>query len=556
MDGQDNYGRETTNSAPGLPPNVISNRTEGREILVQEQILRNQAREVPPPSVSREWEILQIARPVDVHTHKVEIPVQQEIRTVVPKVQIRETVKQIQKDEPTYIEKPVDVIHQKVVDTYVEKPILSGTTVKYIPKVDVHERKVLITKPEVKWVERYVDIPQIKEVVRYVESDSNVEQVIRYVPKGVVASPQPSKDFPTRRNEEPTEFVTEEAARIMEYEKQLENEILTTKYAEMERSENQLIEGAIVGPAPAVASPRTLPLTRPSAPQIPSLITPRPELYEQVIVPKVVRTVEVRKDVPVKVDVPVPFMVPKPVQIPVDVPMLKFRDHFVPVPVRRHVKPRVIFTEETYEVECIYEKPVLVIEDYVKPVPVDVQIKLKEKDITVTPIDPSELSQADMQATWMRVNADLLDAYRDAHGKDPAGLVKDISPESEGRDDGEDSGRFDKLDYGPIPLHPGHPLMMTYLQNQWIQNPSTVLHNMYSPEFFRLHSSALNAILDPQPHQINLSEEQAVKLGPLPRDQLPNTWVGAIPIDLSLPEAEAQDMSQPTATESYNAQAS
>lgn len=280
-------------------------------------------------------------------------------------------------------------------------------------------------------------------------------------------------------------------------------------------------------------------------------------------------------------------------QVPVEVPVLRFRDHFVPVPIRRHVIPRIIFTDEVYEVDCAKERPVLVVEDYFKPVPVDVKIKLKEKDIKVIPVDPAELSQADFHAMWMRVNADLLENWREAGGEsrtdarivthlqeegvretmeeaekteetedetlafDEPGLSEEEKEErqrqrhearqqrrrereqrrreeaaSRARERGEKEEAAGEVvrdptgppDFGPLPLHPGHPLMMTYLQSQWIQNPSTITHNMYTPELFRLHASALDSVLHPQPHQVNITHEQSVQLGPLPAEQLPNPW--------------------------------
>jgi len=520
-------------------PGVQGNTTDGRRIAFEQEVLRDQARELPEVQVSREYEVIQVARPTDIVTHTVEVPVVQELTTIVPKIQVRETVRHVERDEPQYIEKYVDIEHQKIVDTYVEKEVIEGETVKYVPKIDVHERKVLVTKPEVKWIEKFVDIPQIREVVRYVHSDSNVEQVIRYVPKGEGHLHEQHIATHDKHSDDPVELIPGETSDDVSYTPRM---VRDGEHPAMEER-GKLLEGTyesgtIVGPAPAIASPRTMPLTSStdtgmmssrSNNTAGSAYTPRPDTYEQVIVPKVVRTVEVRKDVPVTIDMPVPFMVPKPLCVPVDVPVLKFRDHFVPVPIRRHVVPKVVFTDETYEVDCAIEKPLLVIEDYVKPVPVDVAIKLKEKDIKIIPVDPSELSQADHQAMWMRVNADLLEQYRDRKGGDPEGLVREREDSAE---DGPETSTEEKVDYGPLPMHPGHPLMMTYLQNQWIQNPSTLTHNMYSPEFFRHHVAALNSVLDPQPHQINLSEEQAVKLGPLPRDQLPNTWNGTVPLQI------------------------
>lgn len=158
---------------------------------------------------------------------------------------------------------------------------------------------------------------------------------------------------------------------------------------------------------------------------------------------------------------------------------------------------------------------------------------------------------------WMRVNADLLDRARETSGnveveralrkaeggeteRGEAEVTTDAEEEEriegeteEQREERQQQRREERRklremqqypDIGPLPLHPGHPLMMTFLQNQWIQNPSTITHNMYTPEFFRLHASALDSILHPQPHQVNITPDQSFELGPLPAEAMPSPW--------------------------------
>ncbi|EZG65910.1 putative membrane skeletal protein [Gregarina niphandrodes] len=147
------------------------------------------------------------------------------------------------------------------------------------------------------------------------------------------------------------------------------------------------------------------------------------ESLEGVVLPKQRKFQPPDAPAPVTIDIPVPFMVPKPLCISIDVPMIRFRDHFVPVPVRRHVTPKLSFNENSYDVPCVREKPVLIVKDQMKPVPVDVHIRVQEKDIQVDPIDAQDLSQADYHAMWMRLAADQLDAFRAAHGgKYPRGM--------------------------------------------------------------------------------------------------------------------------------------
>lgn len=562
-------GQGRTHPQGILPPGTIIPSTRypgGRSIVIEERPNFGSA-QVVEERVTRDWEYVTVARPVDLHEKVVEVPTTRTVQTLVPKIQVREVVKTIPKEEIEYEKKIVEIPHQKIVDKYVEVPIVSGTEIKYVPKVEVRERTVKMTKPEIKWVEKVIEVPQIKEVVRYIESDKNVETVIRYVPKRKDGAPAEIPDVSMMQH--------------------------TPAYAELKHPPVEMAP-RISGAPPGVHTPRAfVPLaqTEGRRPQTSLPPSPRLEKIEQLFVPRVAKTVEVEKQIPVTVDIPVPFMVPKPVQVPVEVPVLRFRDHFIPVPIRRHVIPRIIFTDEVYEVDCVKEKPVLVVEDYFKPVPVDVKIKLKEKDIKVIPVDPAELSQADFHAMWMRVNADLLENWREAGGEAltdarvGSGAVATTEQLDEEEEEKEDEDAIPDIDepglseekkeerlrqrhearqqrrreraerrrleaaergqaaaqqreaslesirdptgppdFGPLPLHPGHPLMMTHLQSQWIQNPSTITHNMYTPELFRLHASALDSVLHPQPHQVNITQEQSVQLGPLPAEQLPNPW--------------------------------
>lgn len=169
-----------------LPPGTVvpSAQYPGARSIVLEETSRPQDARLVDEKHTRDWEYVTVARPIDLLEKVYEIPTTRTVQTLIPKVQVREIVKTIEKEVPQYVEKHVEILHQKIVDKYVEVPVLSGTEVKYIPKVEVRERTIRTTKPEIKWLEKYIEVPQIKEVVRYVESDKNVETVIRYVPKG------------------------------------------------------------------------------------------------------------------------------------------------------------------------------------------------------------------------------------------------------------------------------------------------------------------------------------------------------------------------------------
>eukprot|EP00922_Rhytidocystis_sp_ex-Travisia-forbesii_P032499 GHVS01048281.1.p1 GENE.GHVS01048281.1~~GHVS01048281.1.p1 ORF type:complete len:260 (+),score=33.98 GHVS01048281.1:65-781(+) len=214
-------------------------------------------------------------------------------------------------------------------------------------------------------------------------------------------------------------------------------------------------------------------------------------------------------------------MVPKPVVIPVQVPVLKFRDHFVPVPVRRRVVPRIRWTNEVFEVECIKEKPFLQVQDVIKPVACDVEIRVHEFVQKTAPINPTELSQADVHAMWMRVNADLAEQRREELGADypvvghPPGTVFGQPKYAEEGEEGgavgsgapQASGHEGVMD--STALHPGHPLSMTYLQNEWMKQQTTTTQQMYTPEWFEAHQKSMHGLVMQHPTQVQLTPQQA-----------------------------------------------
>lgn len=273
---------------------------------------------------------------------------------------------------------------------------------------------------------------------------------------------------------------------------------------------------------------------------------------EQVFKPKVVKTVEIQKHVPVSVDVPVPYMVPKPIVVPVQVPVLKFRDHFVPVPVRRRVVPRIRWTNEVYEVECIKEKPFLQVQDIIKPVPCDVEIKVHEFVEKAQPINPAELSQADVHAMWMRVNADLAEKRKEELGdkypyvQHPEGTVfgepgsKRPDESAEGAEVSDPEAREG---VEPLALHPGHPLNMTYLQNEWIKKETTATHEMYTPEWFEAHQKAMHNLAMQYPTQVQLSADQAARLQQETQTFGEAPWVEVD--EHGLPKMRPQQVEQP-----------
>ncbi|OEH75795.1 uncharacterized protein LOC34622967 [Cyclospora cayetanensis] len=461
-----------------------------RSVMLEERTERERAVAVSEQT-ERQWVAITAYQPVDTVVKTVEVPVVRTIETYVPKVVIEEKIVEVPKFVPEYVEKIVEVPEVKVVDKIVEVPRYEYQY-KYLPKIETQENIIQRPKYETKYVEKIVEVPQVKEVVRYQDVEE-IEEVIRYVPKGQVAT----EEWAKLKAKHEQEVKVEREAREAQYKAEQE-------YQELIAEEQAAYEAKRMG------------LPRGPAPAMP----PAPRL-EQVFKPKVVKTVEIQKHVPVSVDVPVPYMVPKPIVVPVQVPVLKFRDHFVPVPVRRRVVPRVRWTNEVYEVECIKEKPFLQVQDIIKPVPCDVEIKVHEFVEKAQPINPAELSQADVHAMWMRVNADLAERRKEELGdkypyvQHPEGTVfgepgsKRPDESAEGAEVSDPEAREG---VEPLALHPGHPLNMTYLQNEWIKKETTETHEMYTPEWFEAHQKALHSMAMQYPTQVQLSAEQAARL--------------------------------------------
>ncbi|PFH38636.1 alveolin domain containing intermediate filament IMC1 [Besnoitia besnoiti] len=468
----------------------------------------------------RQWVAITAYQPIDTVTKTVEVPVVRTVETYVPKVVVEEKIVEVPKYVPEYVEKVVEVPEVQYVDKIVEVPEYQYEY-KYVPKVDTQENVIQRPKYETKYIEKIVEVPQIKEVVRYQEVEE-VEEVIRYVAKDSVV-PEEWKRIQEEQEKREEELKQkegreeEELKAVLEEERKLHEE----RVKEQMRVQQQIIQQQLA----ARAEEQRLIEEKRQAEEVNYHLAegapPMPAIpkVEQVFKPKVIKQVEIQKHVPISVDVPVPYMVPKPVVVSVQVPVLKFRDHFVPVPVRRRVVPRIRWTNEVYEVECIKEKPFLQVQDVIKPVPCDVEIRIHEYVEKAAPINPAELSQADIHAMWMRVNADLAEKRKQELGdkypyvKHPQGTV--FGEPGCSAEEGEEGGEQREGESGgaePLALHPGHPLNMTYLQNEWIKKDTISTHEMYTPEWFEAHQKALYNLTMQQPTQVQLSAEQAAQL--------------------------------------------
>lgn len=482
-----------------------------RSQTVDEKADRSRATEVNRQT-DRQWVAVTAYQPIDTVVKTVEVPVIRTVETYVPKTTVEKKIIEVPKYVHEYVDKIVEVPEVQVQEKIVEE-IEYQYQYKYVPKIEIKENIIQRPRIEKKYIEKIIHVPEIKEVVRY-QPVETIEEVYRYVPKGQGIPDEWAK----KEEEEPAPSVpsTQPPSPV-------------GKPLPVTTAPEPGLGRYPIPTVPFETYPGLIGVTPPEvqAPQI-----------DQVFKPKVVQTVEIQKQVPVAVEVPVPYMVPKPIVVPVQVPVLKFRDHFVPVPIRRRVIPRIRWTSEVYEVECIKQKPFLQIQDVIKPVPCSVEIKVHEFVDKACPCNPAELSQADIHAMWMRVNADLAEKRKEELGdkypyvQHPPGTVfgepgcskeeeasrkedTEKDPEAkkaEGEEGDKEGKRKDELE--PIALHPGHPLAMTYLQNQWIKKDTTATHQMYTPEWFEAHQKALHNMTMQHPTQIQLTAEQAASLHP------------------------------------------
>ncbi|SCO67516.1 inner membrane complex protein 1b, putative [Plasmodium vivax] len=265
------------------------------------------------------------------------------------------------------------------------------------------------------------------------------------------------------------------------------------------------------------------PLLEPFGPQV--NVTEN-KIFENVFVPKVEKVVEVKKKIDIPINLPIPYIVPKPKIVDVDIPVFKFNDKYVPVPVRQRIIPKVTWTDRVYKVDCVVEKPYLVYHDIVKIVPTDTQISVREYPKGITKINPEELYEVDNLALWMRVNADLKEE-KDALKKTQdncsdrtcecsiADSFEECSSTSElnSSQDGATtikSSNENVLD--TLPIHPGHPLEMVHLQNKWMQQDTTRMMELYQDGFFDAHRNAVFNLATRIPREAEIEVRQISQL--------------------------------------------
>ncbi|SBT34737.1 membrane skeletal protein [Plasmodium ovale wallikeri] len=381
----------------------------------------------------------------------VEVPFVRTIETTVPKITYENKIREV----PNFLlgrcsslqfcfhpgTQVVEVPEVKFVDKIVDVPRIQYCF-KYVPKVEVQEN--IIKRPvfEKKIVEKIVEVPRVKEMKRFQEVET-VEYVIKYVPK---MSEEGKDTFGADLKEgEKEDAVEHSRSNTIEMGKNMEDTNLvyeqTREGYDLHGDRNSAEGARLVRSTPVdvdhgqflhqgmalnqkdvftgvqemypyiftrsmqecgrEAQQEGFPnfglrneLSMMQLKEKTNSLLPTPRI-EQVFKPKIVKNVEVQKHVPISVDVPVPYMVPKPVVVNVEVPVLKFRDTFVPVPVRRKIIPKIKWISDVYQVDCIKERPYLKIQDIIKPIPCDVEIKYRKRgnmeiSIPTTGVSPKE----------------------------------------------------------------------------------------------------------------------------------------------------------------------
>ncbi|CRG98053.1 inner membrane complex protein 1d, putative [Plasmodium gallinaceum] len=96
---------------------------------------------------------------------------------------------------------------------------------------------------------------------------------------------------------------------------------------------------------------------------------------ETVFVPKLEKNIEVVSNLKENINVDYTYLVPKPIVIPVEVPILKFKDHFKIVPIKKKIIPVIKYSDDIIYVDCCVEKPYIILENVIVPVPFDIPIE-------------------------------------------------------------------------------------------------------------------------------------------------------------------------------------
>ncbi|CXI40419.1 inner membrane complex protein 1b [Plasmodium berghei] len=427
-----------------------------------------------------------------------------------PNVHIVEKIKEV----PTYIVKNqtriIDVPELRFVNKIEHDTAHVIEKLKYVPK-DVTKYNI-IKKPVIKNIvkEKKMDVLHVQEKISFRDQEV-IEEVYNYVDK----DGNKIKDHNDIMTMDYNLSNENESNRKIDYPVYPSLNCCNNTSAYIENSNNicsmlcdnkdentNIIEKSKRENLPYDVNINMLPpLLEPFGPQIK---TEDNKIFENVFVPKVEKIVEVQKKIDIPINLPVPYIVPKPKIIDVDIPVFKFNDKYVPVPVRQKIIPKVTWSDKVYKIDCIIEKPYLVYHDIIKFVPTDTKINIREYPKGINKINPEELYEADNLALWMRVNADLKEEKDKLKKNTQSDSMLDHICECSDCETCEHisnselniSHDLSNIKYSPnnfydtIPLHQDHPLEMVHLQNKWMKKDTTKIPELYNEQFMNAHRNA------------------------------------------------------------------
>lgn len=436
---------------------------------------------------NRSWVALTAKIPVDTYNRVVDVPSKETKIIYKPKIEFTEKIKEV----PKYIlqnqNRVIEVPEVKFVDK-IEYDQLIMEKLTYVPKEVIKYN--IIEKPVVKNVitEKKVDVLKVQEKISFRDQEI-VEEVHHYFDKDM------------------NKFLDEDGNTI-ENDDDSKDEGIRVNF---EKPRYQNIDDNNILP----------PLLTPFGPQV--KLTEN-ETLEKVFIPKVEKVVEIKKKIDIPINLPVPYIVPKPQIIDVEVPVFKFNDKYIPVPVRRRIIPKIKWSDKVYKVDCFIEKPYLVYHNIIKIVPTDSKILVREYPKGITKINPEELHEVDNLALWMRVNADL------KQEKDKLKECEKSSDHTCDCSDCECDEQFSNTELNSsqedattikssnenlletLPLHPGHPLEMVQLQNKWIKQDTTKTQDLYDEKFMDAHRNAIFNLTSRIPREAEIEIKQISKL--------------------------------------------
>lgn len=438
---------------------------------------------------TRKWVAMTQNLPVDTITRHGDVPGKETKLIQTPKVEYAENMREKQKYTIQNENRIIEVPEVQFVDKIQYEPYVIEK-LRYVPKEVVKYN--VIKKPVVKNIinEKKVDVIKINEQIKFKEHEI-VEEVYNHI------DPYQNKRMDSEGN-------------TINGDSRFEiNEDLDAKF---EKPRYQYIDDNNTLP----------PILEPFGNQI--QLKEQPTI-EQTFVPKVENVVEIKKKIDIPIDFPVPYIVPKPNIIDVNVPVFKFNNKYVPVPIRKKIIPKIKWSDKKYVVDCVIEKPYLVYHDIIKIIPTDSKIVVKEYPKGICKINPGSLSEQDNLAIWMRVNADLKkqkEKEKLNNGEEIASNYSCVCSEEE-----QELNSYSDINLSQecattkssneniietLPLHPGHPMAMVHLQNKWIKEDTTKTQDLYDKPYLQAHKNAVFNLGTNFPREAEIESSQIVAM--------------------------------------------